>query len=157
MLEHNHIARHAGRYLDLAKHLAGWSKDRSVGVAAVIVGSSGEVRSFGYNGFPRGVNDDLDERHERPAKYLWTEHAERNAIYNAARVGTPIDGCTMYLPWFPCCGCARAIAQSGIRYLVCARPDLTDPRWGKEFEVSLEILTEAGVCIVPFTEPTTTE
>ncbi len=133
------------RFLNLAKHVGSWSKDRNTRVGCVIVGPHKEVRSIGYNGFPRGLNDDLDERHARPAKYKWTEHAERNAIYNAARIGVPLDGCTMYLPWFPCMDCARAIIQSGIRTLVALRPNLQHPQWGEDFGLSLTLLEESGV------------
>lgn len=46
--------------------------------------------------------------------YVWTEHAERNLIYNAARVGTPLDGCILVVtPLFRCVECARAIVQAG--------------------------------------------
>src|SRR4051812_31931200 len=95
------------RFINLALHIAGWSKDESRKVGCLIVGPQGEIRSTGYNGFPRGVDDTLPGRNERPAKYQWTEHAERNAIYNAARVGTPLEGTSIYLPWFPCVDCAR--------------------------------------------------
>src|SRR3954447_3751356 len=103
-----------GRFMQLATLIGGWSKDRSRKVGCVIVGAHNEVRSTGYNGFPRGVCDDEDYRHDRPMKYRWTEHAERNAIYSAARIGVPLEGCRMFLPWFPCMDCARAIVQAGI-------------------------------------------
>src|SRR5271166_5144739 len=106
------------RFLDLARYVGQWSKDRSRKVGCVIVGPHREIRAIGYNGFPRGIDDDVADRHERPSKYLWTEHAERNAIFEAARIGTPLDGCTMYLPWFPCMACARALVQTGIARLV---------------------------------------
>jgi dCMP deaminase len=135
------------RFLAMTNLVAGWSKDRSTHVGAVIVGRGREVISTGYNGFPRGTNDDVSARHERPAKYLWTEHAERNAIYNAARRGIQTDGATMYLLWFPCADCARAIIQSGIAELVAEQPNLNDPRWGESFVSSMEMLTEAGVTL----------
>jgi len=91
------------------------SKDRSVKIGAVIVGPDHEIRSTGYNGFPRGINDDVEERHCRPTKYLWSEHAERNAIYNAARMGTCLNDCEIYINWIPCNDCMRAIIQSGIK------------------------------------------
>ena len=135
------------RFLDLAEYVAQWSKDRSRKVGCVIVGPQREVRALGYNAFPRGVDDTASERHERPSKYLWTEHAERNAIYQAARIGTPLEGCTMYLPWFPCMACARAIVQAGIAQLVALKPDTTDPQWGEEFQSALALLNEAGVLV----------
>jgi dCMP deaminase len=75
------------RWMSLAMMVASWSKDRSRGTGAVIVDGRNVLVSLGWNGFPRGVNDDVDARHERPAKYRWTEYAERNAIYNAAANG----------------------------------------------------------------------
>ena len=98
----NSITRWKSKFMRLAEEIADWSKDRSSKVGCVIVGPSNEIRSTGFNGFPRGVADDISERLTRPEKYLWTEHAERNAIYNAARAGISLEGCTMYLPWFPC-------------------------------------------------------
>lgn len=136
------------RFIALARHVAGWSKDRSQGIGAVIVGKNREVRSMGYNGFPRGVNDSVDERHERPEKYFWTEHAERNAIYNAARVGTPLDGCTIYCSWFPCIDCARAIIQSGIKAAVVRAVDMNHPKYGEEFDRAVKMLVEGGVTLV---------
>ena len=70
-------------FFDIVNVVKEKSKDRSTKVGAIIVGPDQGVRSTGFNGFPRGVNDNVDARHERPAKYLYTEHAERNAIYNA--------------------------------------------------------------------------
>ncbi len=131
------------RWLALADHVSSWSKDQSRQIAAVIVGDRKEVLSIGYNGFPRGVEDEVPERHERPIKYLFTEHAERNAIYNAAARGVKLEGSTMYLSWHPCCDCARAVVQSGITRLICVEPD-----WGEDkyhFQQAAEILNEGGV------------
>lgn len=133
------------RFIDLADHISSWSKDRSTKVGAVIVGNNKEILSVGYNGFPRGVSDDIKERHERPLKYKWSEHAERNAIYNAARNGVRTEGASMYLQWFPCCDCARAVIQSGIRLLVCPKPELDHPRWGQNFRISKEMLQESNI------------
>ncbi len=133
--------------MQLAEHIGTWSKDRSRKVGCVIVGASGDVVATGFNGFPRGLNDDDDDRHVRPAKYLWTEHAERNAIFNAARIGVSLIGARMYLPWFPCVDCARAIVQCGIVELIAFRPDLNDTKWGEGFSVSLALLEEAGTAV----------
>jgi dCMP deaminase len=120
------------------------SKDRSRKVGAVIVGTDMVVKTVGYNSLPRGAKD-LEERALRPAKYLWTEHAERNAIYDAARRGIALDGGTIYIPWFPCMDCARAIVQAGIRRLVGFRPDHSDPTWGEHFIAAMDLFREAGV------------
>lgn len=133
------------RFLEIASQISGWSKDRSTKVGCVIVGPGNEIRSTGVNGFPRGVDDNAEYRHERPMKYKWTEHAERNAIYNAARVGVPVMGCRIYVSWYPCMDCARAIVQSGIAEVICAEPDWKDPRWGADFAETPKCLAEGGV------------
>ena len=105
-------------YLNICKVVATRSKDPHTQVGCIIAGPAHEIRSTGYNSLPRGIRDDLPERLERPAKYLWMEHAERNAIYNAARCGTSLEGCTIYIELMPCMDCARAIVQAGIREVV---------------------------------------
>lgn len=136
-----------GRFMQIAREIAGWSKDLSRKVGCIIVGPKNEIRSMGYNGFPRGANDTQAYRHERPMKYKWTEHAERNAIYSAARVGIPLEGCRMYLPWYPCMDCARAIVQTGISELICVEPDLADPQWAGDFAEVPLLLQESGVAV----------
>lgn len=142
------------RWMELTKHYALWSKDRSTKVGALIVNSNkGNVQvSSGCNGFPRGVDDDVEDRHSRPIKYKWTEHAERNAIFNAARLGHATEGCTMYLQWFPCTDCARAIIQAGINEVVVQAFDAQDGDggedrfdWSEDFTLAKLMLDEAGV------------
>lgn len=133
------------RFISVAQLVASWSKDKNRKVGAVIVDSGNRIISTGYNGFPSGINDDIDSRHERPAKYLFTEHAERNAIYSAANHGIKTGGCTIILEWFPCADCARGIIQSGIKKVICGVPDFTDDRWGESFKASSEMFEEAGI------------
>jgi dCMP deaminase len=135
------------RFIELAQLISTWSKDRSTGVGSVITTKDHRVISIGYNGFPSGANDKIEARHERPAKYQYTEHSERNAIYNAARSGVSTIGCTMYVMWQPCADCARGIIQSGIDRIVCTKPDDTDERWGPSFKIGQELLEECGVQI----------
>jgi dCMP deaminase len=135
------------RFMVLASFVGAWSKDRSRQVGCIIVAPDNTVRAIGFNGFPRGLNDDDESRHSRPVKYRWTEHAERNAIYAAAKNGIPLTGCRMYLPWFPCVDCARAIIQAGLAELICKMPDLSDPQWGEDFQFSREMLGEASITV----------
>ncbi len=139
------------RWAELAAHISTWSKDRSTKVGSVIVGGGNQILTAGYNGFPRGVNDNIDTRYERPVKYKYTEHAERNAIYNAARYGIPLAGTVMYIPYYPCTDCARGIIQAGITTVVTLemlqgekQEDLLS-RWGDDFVISRIMLVEAGV------------
>lgn len=139
-------------FLTLAKEMAKRSKDPSTQVGAVVVGPDLEIRSLGYNCFPRGVDDGAPGRLERPLKYKWLEHAERNAVYNAARVGIPLKGCDMFVSWLPCSDCARAIIQSGISNLVVEDLSIPD-RWREDFLVSLVMLREAQIHICQPNDP----
>jgi deoxycytidylate deaminase len=71
-------------YLNICQVVATRSKDPNTQIGCVVVGPNHEIRTTGYNSFPRGIRDDVPERLVRPTKYLWIEHAERNAICNAA-------------------------------------------------------------------------
>ncbi len=139
------------RLLRLAHEVASWSKDRSTQVGAVLIGAERTPITFAYNGFPRGIDDTTDARHERPTKYMWTSHAEENAICNAARMGASTAGTTLYVTHFPCTGCARKIIQAGIAQVVVDRGTMDGPfldRWERDIAVSSEMFAEAGVALV---------
>ena len=135
------------RFMALARHIATWSKDRGRKVAAVIVGVDNEIRATGYNGLPRGVCDTIEDRHSRETKekYIWSAHAERNAIYNAARIGVPLKGCRLYTTLYPCTDCVIALIQSGIVELITQQPDFNDPQWGEGYKRAQTMLQEAGI------------
>lgn len=219
-------------FIKMAMLVASKSKDPSTKVGCVIVGPDNEVRSTGFNGFPRGVTETAEgsrhlpgkferslagneymvtcscgdvisiatshldsnvhgvypttesyrqiathmaevhdhfnpqervlhpERWERPLKYDYVEHAERNAVYNAARIGTALKGCKAYLNWepYPCKDCAKGFIQSGIVEVI--GPDIEFPNHKKavgfdvdqwqvgdqwKFTVSKTLMEEAGV------------
>lgn len=139
-------ARWDSYFMGVAEQVAKLSKDESTKLGAVIVGPDREIRSTGYNSFPRGANDNVPDRQLRPLKYKWIEHAERNAIYNAARMGTPLKFCTLYCAWPPCSDCARAIVQVGITVVVVKSFDVPDA-WEDNMDVARQILAEGGVVI----------
>ena len=106
-------------FMGLAHLSALRSKDPSTQVGAAIVDENNRVVSVGYNGFPKGCDDD-----EFPwsrdggmlnSKYAFVVHAELNAILNSPR---SVRGCTIYVSLFPCNECAKAIIQSGIKRVV---------------------------------------
>lgn len=135
------------RWIELCNLISTWSKDRSRKVGAVIVDNRNNVISLGWNGFPRNVDDNIDSRHDRPAKYLYTEHAERNAIYNAAAKGVSLLGTKIYLQWYPCADCARAIIQCGINEVICVEPDWNDVTYKDAFKVTYEMFNDAEVLV----------
>jgi len=81
--------------------VASKSKDPKTKIGALIVKDK-RIISTGFNGIPIGVNDDDELRHQRPEKYKWYEHGERNAIYAAARYGINTDGAILYTNALPC-------------------------------------------------------
>lgn len=96
------------------------SKDPNSQVGACIVDQENKIVSMGYNGAPRGYDDDKDMTWEREGdfldtKYAYVAHSELNAILNSR---TPVKGCKLYVTLFPCNECAKAIIQSGITELI---------------------------------------
>jgi dCMP deaminase len=114
---------------------------RKVGVVLVLRNGT-EITAC--NTFPAGIRD-IEERHAGDGRLVWMEHAERHAIFEAARRGTPTAGAHMTSTFFPCIDCARAIVEAGIVCLDTPAPAFDDPVWGASFERSQIILKEGGV------------
>ena len=137
-------------FIGIAELVKEKSKDRSTKVGAVLVDKDNGVLGVGYNGFPRGVNDNIDKRHKKSVKYFFTEHAERNAIYNAVRNGVKLDGSKLYISGKggSCADCARAIIQSGIKEVIYIKGKFEGKgSWTKSINIAEEMLEEAGVKI----------
>ena len=130
------------------------SKDLSTNIGAVIVGEDNEILSTGYNSFPMGAKDDLLERQQRPLKYDYFEHAERNAIYLAARNGHKLKHSKLYTNGIPCMNCARGLIQSGIHTIVTHslwEEKFIHESWLQELERSKELLLECGIFMQKYT------
>jgi len=135
------------RFLELAKHISGWSKDPSTKVGCVVVGEDREIRSTGFNGFPRGINDDEERLTDRSQKYPLICHAEENAIMHAARIGISLKGSTAFVTWPPCSRCARSLIQAGIKEIVYPETKEIPERWMEDFTISTGMLLEAGIVV----------
>lgn len=135
-------------FLSIAGAVAAKSKDPSTKVGCVITGPGREIRSTGYNGLPRRV-DDRPERMERPAKYVWTSHAEENAVAQAARQGTSLAGTIAYVTHPPCARCTRMLLQAGVEAIV-AGPGRVVLANADEAEASRIMCEEAGVPVVHY-------
>lgn len=134
---------HFIRIADL--EIAQSSEDKSSKVGCVLV-KNREIISTGYNGFPRGCNDSIPERHERPEKYNWTLHAEINAVINAARQHKCTLDTDAYLNWYPCDHCSGVLVNAGIKRLYCdEEPNWDDIKWGNGFHRARTILEEGGI------------
>ncbi|MCH3909246.1 MAG: dCMP deaminase family protein [Bacilli bacterium] len=136
-------------FMGIAQLSALRSKDPSTQVGACIVDTEHKVVSIGYNGMPRGVDDDIipwGHGEGLESKYLYVCHAEFNAILNT-RDGSRLNGCTLYVTLFPCNECAKAIIQVGIKEIVYLSDSHSE---GIEFQASRKLLAMAGVKVRPY-------
>ena len=127
------------------------SKDPSTQTGACIVNDLKKIISVGYNGATIGMDDDIfpwDSRGEETndlvtTKNPWVVHAELNAILNSP---APLKDTTLYVTFFPCNECAKAIVQSGIKKVIYLRmyskPEIV--------EVSKKIFEAANVEYVAY-------
>lgn len=142
-------------FLDIARACSSMSKDPSTQVGAVIVGPDREIRSTGFNGFPRGIADTHERLNNRETKLALVVHAEMNAVLNAARHGVELRGCTLYLAatdssgslWGgpPCTRCVVEVIQSGIRNIVSYPKKAVPSRWHADLDLAENLLKEAGI------------
>lgn len=142
-------------FIDMCVAHAMMSKDPSTKVGSVIVGPDKEVRSIGFNGFPRGIKDTPERLDDRDTKLKLIVHGEMNAILAAARVGIPIKGCTLYLAatdnfgevWGgpPCVRCTVEIIQAGIKQIVSPQIRNGFTKWREDLELAQSLLSEAGI------------
>lgn len=137
------------RFLRLAQHISTWSKDPSTKVGCVVVGPDREVRSTGFNGFPRGIEDTLSRLDDREQKYPLICHAEENAIMHAARIGISLKGCRAFVTWPPCTRCARSLIQAGVEEVLYPAGQEIPERWEKDFNLSNLMFAESGVRVHP--------
>jgi dCMP deaminase len=133
----------AGAKMAAALRAAAESPNRVRRVGAVLVARDG-TEIAACNTFPDGVRD-TEERHAGDGRFVWMEHAERHAIFAAARRGVATAGAHLTSTFFPCIDCARAIVDCGIACLDTPAPDFDDEVWGSAFERSRVILAEGGV------------
>ncbi|MDR2514139.1 MAG: cytidine/deoxycytidylate deaminase family protein [Christensenellaceae bacterium] len=143
------------RFVEMARTIAGWAscfkQDRKMG--AVIVRDK-RILTTGYNGAPQGILP-CAERGEclrvklgipsgTRAELCYAVHAEQNALVQAARMGVPVFGATLYVSYSPCVICAKLIINAGISRVVYEH-DYPD-------EFSRELLKEAGVLLEQYAE-----
>jgi len=136
----------SARFLKLALEISSWSKDTSTKVGAVIMDKNGEPVSWGYNGMPPGVDDTIAERMERPVKYCYMEHAERNAIYQASK---KMNKGHIFITHPPCTDCARGIIKKKLKRVIVDGANGINSEFGARYADSFKhtmiMFEEAGV------------
>ena len=144
------------RFMELAGVIATWAscykENRKIG--AVIVKNK-RIVTTGYNGAPSGVKTCM-ERGEclrqklgiesgTRAELCYAVHAEQNAIIQAARLGSAIDGATLYCTHQPCALCAKMIVNAGITRVVYKE--------GYPDDFALQMLNEGKVTLERYEDP----
>ena len=142
-------------FLQLCLDHARMSKDPATRVGSVIVGPDREIRSAGFNGFPRGIEDTPERLADKETKLALVVHGEMNAVLAAARIGVPLKGCTLYIAatddsgdvWggAPCTRCTVEIIQAGITEIVSWPFKDTLSKWRADTARAKELLAEAGI------------
>ena len=122
------------------------STDDSTKNGAVIVKDQ-NVISKGTNMFAKRVN--ITKKRSTPeAERIYQDHSERNAIYNAARMGIPLEGAQMYSTWIPCPACVNGILFGGITKVVFHYDSAIKKHkryWIEQLKGSIEMMLEAGI------------
>ena len=143
------------RFMDMTEHIGSWSscykEDRHVG--AIIVRNK-RIIATGYNGAPQGIKSCVDKGECLRQKLgipsgtmqeiCYAVYAEQNAIIQAARVGSSVEGCTLYCTHQPCVICAKIIINSGISRVVYKEGYLD--------KFSMQLFKEANVLIQKYSD-----
>ncbi len=141
-------------FMGVAVMASARSKDPSNQVGACIVNQEHKILSVGYNGLPKGMNDDtfywnsIGEKtgEKEKIKDYFVVHAERNAILNYRGSLSDLNGSILYVTWYPCMECTKEIIQVGIQKIIYLR------MYSKQESVSLskKMLGDAGVQVIPY-------
>lgn len=122
------------------------SKDPNTQVGACIADAQHRILTVGYNGTPKGFNDDdfpwqysddpLEDKHS------YVVHAEANAVLNYRGSLKDLQGSSCYVTLFPCNECAKLLAQVGIAEVIY----ISDKYEGSDENiVSKRILDRCGI------------
>lgn len=136
--------------LKIAYFEAKKSTNPSTQNGAILIDDEGNIIFSARNSFPDRIAE-TKERQIKPLRYKFSVHAERNVLYQAARLGIKTKGLTMVCPWAACSDCAQAIIQTGIKRLVVHKQALDKSgSWQEDIDLAFEMLREAKVEIIVF-------
>ena len=135
--------------MNIAREVATRSTCDRKHVGAVIVRDKC-ILATGYNGSVRGLAHCDDEGHMMVDGHcVRTVHAEANAIVQAAKNGSRLDGAAIYVTASPCWNCFKLIVNAGLMR-ICFGEFYRDQRI---FEVSerlgIELVDLTGAVVDP--------
>lgn len=130
-------------FMNIAREVATRSTCTRRSVGALVVRDK-RILATGYNGAPAGLRhcDHTGGGDMRDGHCARSTHAEQNAIVQAARHGTTIDGATVYCTAQPCLTCAKLLVNAGVKRVVYDG-DYPD-------ELAVAILREAEIALDRF-------
>ncbi len=134
-------------FMNIAREVATRATCARKHVGAVIVRDR-TILSTGYNGSIRGTDHCDDAGHMMEDGHcVRTIHAEMNAIIQAAKNGTAIEGASIYVTASPCWNCFKAIANAGL-HRICFGEFYRDQR-------IFDVATALGIELVDLSASTT--
>jgi dCMP deaminase len=131
-------------HMGAAEYAATKSKDPQAQVGCVIVDQEMGTVLTAFNGFPRGVMDDLERYRDTELKLSLCVHAEANAVATAARNGVSLRGYTAVVTKHPCAQCTALLIQAGIAEIISPRMKLGS-KWMDSNLLAIQMCREAGV------------
>ncbi len=142
-------------FMDITSLVATRSSCLRRQVGALLV-KDRNILATGYNGVPSGITHCeavgcLRERLKVPSgerhELCRGLHAEQNAIIQAAKHGTNINGATLYCTTMPCIICTKMIINAGITTVIYGE--------GYADDLAREMITEASIEVIHFTAAVT--
>ncbi len=126
------------------------SKDPNTQVGACIASNDNRVLSVGYNGAPNGFSDEMmpwdvrEAENHYDTKYPYICHSELNAILNFRGNMRELQGARIYVHFFPCVECTKAIIQAGIKEVIYTH-DFDHVSFNVEEKASIRMFEQCGV------------
>ena len=160
-MKKNHFLSWHSYFMSVALLSSFRSKDSKTQNGACIVDPNNKIIGIGYNGLPRGCDDndpqfweDEDDSNLLNSKHTYVVHAEKNAIYNC--MAHDLSGARLYTTQFPCNICAQAIIQVGISELIFLRQKQHSNHLLLNLAVS-KMFSAANVKVTAFSDITITD
>jgi len=125
------------------------------GRSGCVIAKNKQILVTGYVGSPKGLPhcDEIGHQIKRTIHEdgkisehcVRTTHAEQNALCQAAKLGVPVEGATLYCKMTPCIVCAKLIINTGIKRVVCEKDyqaSAESKEMFKQAGVELDLLDE---------------
>lgn len=134
-------------YMAIAVAASTKSPDPSTKHGASICDEQHRPLGFGYNGWPRGGNDDSIYPTTRPDKYKFMAHSEQNALHHCTG---PINNATMYVTGVPCPRCMIDIIQSNVSKVIYGNIKSACVEGNEDYKATMLMADNHNITMTPF-------